>query len=150
MIRTTAKGAETDGVFCMWREVDGMARLHACKYCGRVHATTYDCGRRPKRTYQRDETERGRYTAEWTRKAEDIKERSHYLCAACLAQDVLTYEGLEVHHIVKLKERPDLLLEDSNLVCLCTRHHKQADRGEIDAKALYELVRQRDSIPPGV
>lgn len=101
-----------------------MSRLKSCKYCVCIHPAGDVCDKRPKRVYKRSEAEHGRYTG------------------------TLTYEGLEVHHIIKLRDRPELLLEDSNLVCLCVRHHKEADRGEIDAKALYALVRQRDEIPP--
>lgn len=125
-----------------------MSRLKSCKYCGCIHPAGHVCDKRPKRVYKRSEAEHGRYTGDWTHKVEEIKSRSHYLCAYCRSQGILTYEGLEVHHIIKLRDRPELLLEDSNLVCLCVRHHKEADRGEIDAKVLYALVRQRDNIPP--
>ena len=67
------------------------------------------------------------------------------MCAYCLMQKELTYENLEVHHVVKLNERPDLLLEDSNLICLCVKHHKQADCGEISKTDLYRLIRLRDT-----
>lgn len=127
-----------------------MERLRSCKYCGRIHPASYDCGKRPKRIYNRGVAEQGRYTGAWANKAKEIKERSNYLCAYCLMHGMITYDGLEVHHIVKLACRPDLLLDDSNLVCLCTRHHKQADRGKISAKELYELVKKRDGIPLGV
>lgn len=62
----------------------------------------------------------------------------------------MTHEGLETHHIIKLVERPDLLLEDSNLICLCSRHHREAEKGEIDAGRLHRLAEMRDAgTPPG-
>lgn len=121
--------------------------LKSCKYCGRIHDSRYDCGKRPHKKYRRRESEAGRYTYAWQLKSREIKERSHYLCAYCQLLGVLTYKELEVHHIEKLNDRPDLLLEDSNLICLCVRHHKQADHGEIEKADLYRLVKLRD--PPG-
>ena len=80
----------------------------------------------------------------WAQKSQDIRERSNYLCAVCRDQGVYTYEGLEVHHIDKLKDYPEKLLDDYNLICLCVIHHKQADSGELDKDYLKELVRQRE------
>ena len=124
--------------------------LKSCKYCGRIHDSRYDCGKRPRKQYRRKASEAGRYTYAWQLKSREIKERSHYLCAYCLAHGELTYDDLEVHHIVKLTDRPDLLLEDGNLICLCARHHERAESGEIPKKELYELVKTRDDPPGGV
>lgn len=123
--------------------------LKACQYCGKVHAKNYDCGKKPARPsrYQRDSSEAGRYSYAFTEKSKEIKERSHYLCAVCLENGSITYDELETHHIIKLKERPDLLTEDSNLICLCSKHHKMADRGEIHADYLMMLAGKRDSDP---
>lgn len=130
--------------------------LKSCVYCGRIHAKDHDCGRRPKpknrkgRAYHRDERETGRYSYAFAVKSRDIKERSHYLCAVCLNEGRLTYKGLETHHITKLRDAPELLLEDSNLICLCRDCHKRADSGRIDRDLLKELAKQRDSSPPGI
>lgn len=118
--------------------------LKACSYCGRIHDSKVDCGKKPKRMYRRTEEEQGRYTHAWDVKSEQIKERSHYLCEVCLEEGRLTYEGLETHHIVKLRERPDLLLEDENLICLCKMHHRMAERGEIPAEKLRKLAKKRE------
>jgi hypothetical protein len=56
---------------------------------------------------------------------------------------IATYTGLEVHHIEKLRENVDGLLDDDNLICLCGKHHKQADKGLIDKEYLKELVKLR-------
>lgn len=126
-----------------------MARLRSCPWCGRIHARDHDCGKRPAKPNRRTADEAGRYTNAWKAKSDDIKSRSHYLCAVCLADGVYTYECLETHHIVKLRERPDLLLEDGNLICLCRRHHEMAERGEIQADRLRKLAAERDKVPPG-
>ncbi len=55
-----------------------------------------------------------------------------------------TYEGVEVHHITKIRDDAGLLLDDSNLIVLCEEHHKQADEGLLDADYLRKLAEQRD------
>ena len=93
-----------------------------------------------------------RNTTAWHNKAEEIKERSKYLCAVCVdlwkndhSFSRLTSEELEVHHITKLRDDPDLLLEDSNLICLCRRHHRSADRGHLTPDYLRRLAEERDA-----
>lgn len=51
-----------------------------------------------------------------------------------------TYNGLEVHHIEKVRDRKDLLLDDDNLICLCVEHHKQADKGILSKEFLKKSV----------
>lgn len=83
----------------------------------------------------------------WTNKSRDIRERSKYLCAVCLDQGIARADDdIEVHHITKLKDDPSGLLRDDNLVCLCTYHHKQADKGELDIDYLRELAKKRDIV----
>jgi 5-methylcytosine-specific restriction endonuclease McrA len=82
----------------------------------------------------------------WTKKSRDIRERSLYLCSVCQDRgEAKADDDLEVHHIIKLKDYPDGLLEDSNLICLCVFHHKQADRGELSVDYLRQLAQKRDN-----
>ena len=122
--------------------------LTTCRYCGRIHPKGYACEKKPKRFSRRTEEEQGRYTYAFARKSAEIKERSHYLCAVCLDEGRLICDGLETHHIVKLRDRPDLLLEDSNLICLCADCHRKADAGRIPAERLRELAARRDRGTP--
>lgn len=126
--------------------------LKSCQYCGRIHEKEYDCGCRPKRTqFTRDEKETGRYSYAFTRKSREIKERSNHLCAVCFAEGKLTYDCLETHHITKLRDAPDLLLEDGNLICLCRQHHEMADNGDLSIEYLRRLAEERDEgYPRGV
>jgi 5-methylcytosine-specific restriction endonuclease McrA len=81
----------------------------------------------------------------WHLKSREIRERSLYLCSVCQDKgEARADDDLEVHHIVKLRDDPSGLLEDSNLICLCVYHHKQADRGELSADYLRELAQKRD------
>ena len=91
-------------------------------------------------------------TTAWHKKSEEIIYRSKCLCAVCVdiwkmdhEASRLTSEELEVHHITKLRDDPDLLLEDSNLICLCRRHHRSADRGHLDSDYLRRLAKERDA-----
>lgn len=65
------------------------------------------------------------------------------MCEVCRDQGKVTTEGLEVHHIEKLREDPDGLIEDDNLICLCRKHHRMADDGELDKDYLRGLALRR-------
>lgn len=121
--------------------------LKACSRCGRIHDFNYKCNAGRERLFnERKDTEaaRLRSTANWQRKREDIRERAFNLCEVCKANGVYTYEGLSVHHIKKLTEDPSGLLNDNNLVCLCSLHHTQADEGIISPDYLRKLAAERD------
>ena len=114
--------------------------LVTCSKCGKMHPRGYKCG---KRVYADTEARRLRRTYRWKRKAEQIKADSMNLCEVCLKLGIYTYDGLETHHITKLSEDRNGLLEDTNLITLCTYHHKQADRGQLDADYLRGLAKER-------
>lgn len=113
----------------------------SCSKCGRIHDYNYNCN--VGRKYTKTDESRLRSKYAWTKKAKQIKEDALGLCEVCKALGVYTYDGLEVHHITKLKDNPNGLLDDDNLITLCTYHHKQADDGELDADYLRELVKER-------
>ncbi len=117
-----------------------------CFKCGKVHPLGTRCTRRIYEKPDKEKELRSQYA--WTKKAKDIKDRSQWLCAVCRKEGRLEYESLEVHHIIKLKDREDLLLDDSNLICLCTFHHKMADAGKISIEELRKLVAERDEVSP--
>jgi len=119
----------------------------SCSRCGKIHDTKYQCSHnKPKYDngkYKTNGADRLRYSAAWQKKAEEIKEASKYLCAVCKDKGIYTYNNLEVHHIVKLREAPDKLLENKNLICLCRHHHIQADNGYLKKNYLQKLVLDR-------
>lgn len=116
--------------------------LRACSKCGRIHDINYKC----KSTRERADKEaaRLRNLNKWHKKSEDIRERSFNLCAICQELGEINYLSIEVHHIIKLKDDPSGLLEDSNLIALCSYHHKLADKGEYDIEYLKDLAKKRD------
>ena len=119
----------------------------ACPRCGKIHPYGYKCT--VGMTYAGGKERELRNTYQWHKKAEEIKERANYLCEVCKDKGEYTYKGLEVHHIVKVRERPDLLLDNENLVCLCVRHHKMADAGQISINYLQSLAEKRERDSPG-
>jgi len=58
-----------------------------------------------------------------------FKEDNKNLCALCLLDGVVRSKQIEVHHIEPLKNRPDLAYDYDNLICLCSLHHKLAEKG---------------------
>lgn len=119
--------------------------LRSCTKCGRIHDINFKCnggGRLPQTAEQAL-----RRRTSWTNKSREIRERSKYLCAVCLDKgEARADDDIEVHHIRKLRDYPEGLLEDDNLICLCTYHHKQADNGILSAEYLRELAQRRDIV----
>lgn len=115
----------------------------ACSKCGKIHPYNYKCyiGVDSNRSKITEDKLRSRYA--WTKKSKQIREDAGNLCEVCRDQGRATYNGLEVHHITKLRENTDGLLDDNNLICLCIRHHKEADNGEIEESYLRELAKKR-------
>ena len=129
--------------------------LKSCKYCGRVHRVDEVCPKKPKRfgnwsKYNSPER-KFRSTQAWQTKREEIKERDHYLCKVCLDYNVINYNGLEVHHIVSLKDDFDKRLDNDNLITLCRTHHEEAERGQLSIEYLTKLIEDDARVsPPGV
>ena len=116
--------------------------LKSCSRCGKIHPRNYKCN--IGRTYQpKTGADRLRSQRRWTEKAKQIKEDAQGLCEYCKSLGIYTYDNLEVHHITKLRDNPNEWINDSNLICLCRRHHKEADNGEIPAEKLRELAEKR-------
>lgn len=113
----------------------------SCSRCGKIHDTNYRCN--VNRVYRGGREREQRNSYAWERKSLEIRQRALF-CEVCKDQGVYTYDDLEVHHITKLKDDPNGLLDNYNLSCLCVKHHKQADRGEIDADYLRKLAKGRE------
>lgn len=114
-----------------------------CSKCGKIHTKGFICAQ-GKRIYRGGTERKLRATNKWKQKSIEIRERAHYLCEVCKANGVINYDGVEVHHIIKLKDDESLLLDDFNLICLCTAHHKEADEGKIDREYLQEIAQRRE------
>lgn len=60
----------------------------------------------------------------WINKRKDILKRDHFECQRCKAKGRFSKAEC-VHHIKHLKNRPDLALEDKNLLSLCNVCHNE-------------------------
>ena len=116
----------------------------SCSKCGKIHPSNYKCS--SKRFYQDRDERKLRSQYAWTEKSKEIREKANHLCEVCRDRGIITYQDIEVHHIVKVRNDASLLLDNYNLVCLCQEHHKQADKGEIDSDYLIELAIRREGI----
>ena len=120
----------------------------ACGKCGRIHPYGYICkaGKNNAGQNSSDREERRlRSTYAWTQKAKQIKEKAQYLCEVCRDKGIYTYDHLEAHHIIKVREDKEKYLDDDNLVCLCESCHQQADAGELSKEYLQMLAGRRDA-----
>ena len=115
--------------------------LKACSRCGKVHDSGLKCKANPRGDVNESKL---RNLSKWHKKSVEIRDRSFNLCAICQDIGEITYLNLEVHHIIKLKDYPKGLLEDDNLIALCSYHHKLADKGTYDIDYLRSLVEKRD------
>lgn len=120
----------------------------SCSRCGRIHDTKYKCDiNKPKFDYTRygSQAERKmRNSAAWANKSKEIRAAAQYLCEVCRDKGEFTYDHLEVHHIIKLRNDKDGLLDNTNLICLCQKHHKQADKGRLEVSYLKNLALKRE------
>ena len=113
----------------------------ACSRCGKIHDTNYKCNKGI--IYKGGKERDLRKTYKWKKKSIEIREDANYLCEVCKDNGIINYKNIEVHHINKLVDNPDELLENENLISLCSYHHKQADKGLISKEYLQELVAKR-------
>lgn len=113
------------------KRVPGTARLVERKPLNKV-------GRRGKRDSPK--------LARWRR---EVRERDDYTCQypGCGKRS----KRIDVHHIAKRTERPDLKFEVSNGVCLCRLHHQRSDTHLQEAIELrlrsiesYELAKKEE------
>ena len=113
----------------------------ACSKCGKIHDINYKCSK--DKRIKTDSEAKLRSSYKWKMKSLEIREKANYLCEVCRAENKYNYD-VEVHHIVSIKEDKALLLDDSNLICLCKLHHKLAETGQIDKEYLQELALKRE------
>lgn len=59
----------------------------------------------------------------WARTRAYIVERDHGECQPCKDRGLVTTDKLIVHHIEPLEYKPDLSLEESNLITVCIGCH---------------------------
>ena len=116
----------------------------ACSRCGKIHQVGCECPK-PKRIFRTTEERKLRSKWSWTEKSREIRDKAQYLCEVCKDEGKIEYNNIEVHHITKVVDNSDLLLDNNNLICLCQEHHKKADKNEIKKDYLLTLAKQRET-----
>ena len=134
--------------FCMEKKM-----LKACRYCGKIHDSKYDSGKKPKPRKRGTQSDKFHSSFRWTETAKAIKNRDHYLCQACLynldGQGIrYTTDTLEVHHIISLLEDWDMRVDWDNLITLCRVHHEMAEAGKLDRQRLTKIVHHNGQHQP--
>lgn len=130
--------------------------LKSCKYCGRIHDSKHDCGMKPARRKKNTEADRFRWSKQWQRKRDEIRQRDSNLCQVCIRQMFggrqYTYEDLSVHHGIPLEEDFDKRLDNDNLITLCGYHHEMAEKGAIPREIILKIIAEQEekASPPGV
>lgn len=123
--------------------------MRSCAYCGRIHDSKYDCGKKPKRIRKRNDKDSFRSTAQWQRKTEEIKERDSYLCQICI-RDLydttcrLNGNRLSVHHAIPLQIDYDKRLDNDNLITICDKHHELAESGAIPYTTIKDIIDEQE------
>lgn len=111
-----------------------MARYYNCPFCGKKHPIDQkECPNRWK--YKRDNSSEENkkvnkfYSSKaWKDKREEIKTRDIY-CQRCFIKfGIVTYDGLEIHHIESLTTKWEKRLQNDNLICLCKQCHSFCDK----------------------
>ena len=115
----------------------------SCSRCGKIHDYNYKCNKG--KIYKQNDIDKLRSTKRWTNKSIELREASNYLCSVCLDEGIYNYKDTQVHHIIKIQDNPDILLENEYLICLCPYHHKMADNNKLDKDYLIKLARDRDN-----
>ena len=82
-------------------------------------------------------------STKWKHKRERILRRDEYICQECKRYGRTT-PATTVHHILPLEQRPDLKLNNQNLISLCSKcHDSMHDRNtnELTKKGLQWVER---------
>lgn len=116
-----------------------------CPTCGKIVDMHHTCNKKRKYKYDTRSSDI-HHSSEWTKKSIQIRARDGGIDQAAInGLDVehpkpYICQGTEVHHIIPLKERPDLAFDDDNLITLSSHTHKLAEDGIISKAALKRLA----------
>lgn len=78
-------------------------------------------------------------TSQWKATREQVIQRDNYCCRLCLINNYVETRGLQVHHIHKRVDRPDLTFNESNLVTVCRVCHEKVEK--MSPKEQLELLK---------
>lgn len=123
--------------------------LKSCAYCGRIHDTKYDCGKKPQKQKKITYIDRFRSSRRWRDKREQIRARDLNLCQICIRNLYDTdrqynYEELSVHHAISLEKNFERRLDDDNLITACSKHHEMAESGIIPYEEIKKIIDEQE------
>lgn len=123
--------------------------LKSCKYCGRIHDSKFDCGKKPGPWKKRTEIDRFRSSRKWREKREQIRQRDNNLCQMCLrtfhgTSRQYNYHNLSVHHAIPIEQDYDKRLDDDNLITLCQDCHELAEKGVIPYRVIKQIIDEQE------
>lgn len=118
--------------------------LKGCSHCGGRHQRGQVCPKKPATTKKITYIDKFRRGRQWRHKSIEIRERDKYLCQVCLREKYNTrlkynFKGIEVHHIISIKDDWRRRLDNNNLISLCRYHHEMAEKGDIPQVELFEM-----------
>lgn len=117
-----------------------MRRLRSCQYCFSYHSTDEICPKKPKRKTMsnQDVKEQNKIysSSRWQRLRELVKRDSNYMCVICKSKGDISYAD-QVHHIVPITLNKDLSYSYENLVPLCSHHHEEIHKKNINSKEKF-------------
>ena len=128
----------------------GEDMLKACKYCGRIHDSKFDCGKKPVPRKKITHIDQFRGSKPWKDKREQIRERDKNLCQICIRNIYGTvrrynYENLSVHHAISIEADYDKRLDDDNLLTVCGMHHEMAEDGQIPFEVIKKIIEEQEA-----
>lgn len=123
--------------------------LKSCKYCGRIHDSKFDCGKRPAPKKKITYIDSFRSSRPWKEKREQIRCRDQYLCQICIRNlygtvQQYNYDNLSVHHAISIEADFDKRLDDDNLLTVCGMHHEMAEDGQIPYEVIKNIINEQE------
>lgn len=130
---------------------EGVKLLKSCKWCGRIHDTHYDCGKKPPPQKKMTYVDRFRSSRKWREKREQIRHRDKGLCQICIRNLYGTdrqynYEYLSVHHAIPIEADYEKRLDDDNLLTVCGMHHEMCESGKIPYEVVKEIIDEQEEV----
>lgn len=123
--------------------------LKSCPYCGKIHDTKYECGKKPQKYKKITYIDKFRSSRKWREKREQIRDRDMNLCQICIRNLHVTerqynYDDLSVHHAIPLERDFEKRLDDDNLITACSKHHEMAESGEIPYEEIKKIIDEQE------
>ena len=129
--------------------------LKSCKYCGRIHESSFICSKKKEAIAKRQKKQdskinKFRWSKAWQRKRAEIRERDNQVCQVCVRKlhgyiRQFETDNLSVHHIVPLEVDFNKRMDNENLITLCSMHHEMAEKGDITASELLDIAEYQES-----